>query len=89
MAVGSWLFVKESRSTWVERSRRHALRIAGPGAARDLREFATEDELEDFLTSLADRLVAEGWILWHVDHDRRRAVRRRHPRLSPDRRAGS
>ena len=89
MAVGSWLFVDKSRSTWIERPQRNVLRIAGPGAARDLRQFATDDELEEFLTSLAERLVAEGWILWHVDYDRRRAVRRRRPRSSPDRRAES
>ena len=87
MAAGSWLFVDKLLSTWIERPRRNVLRIAGPGAARDLREFTTDDELEEFLTSLAERLVAEGWILWHVDHDRRRAVRRRRLRISPDRRA--
>ena len=89
MAVGSWLFVKELRSTWVERPQRTSLRIAGPGAVRDRREFATEDELEEFLSSLAERLVAEGWILWHVDHDRRRASPRQGPRITPDRRAES
>lgn len=89
MAVGSWLFVKELRSTWIERPQRTSLRIAGPGAARDRREFATEEELEDFLSSLAERLVAEGWILWHVDHDRRRTSPRRGPRITPDRRAES
>jgi hypothetical protein len=89
MAGRSWLFVKELRSTWVERPQRRSLRVAGPGPARDRLEFATEHELEEFLTTLAERLVADGWILWHVDHDRRRAGRRRHPRISPDRRAES
>ena len=89
MAARSWLFVKDLRSTWVQRSRHTALRIAGPSATRDDHEFATEEELESFLSSLAERLVSEGWILWHVDHDRRQASRRRRPRITPDRRAES
>jgi hypothetical protein len=72
MGGGSWLFVKELRSTWIERPRRHVLRIAGPGAVLDRREFTTVDELEEFLSSLTDRLVAEGWILAQIDYDRRR-----------------
>ena len=86
MAGGSWLFVKDSKSTWIERPRRNVLRIAGPGAIRDRREFTTVDELEEFLGSLADRLVAEGWILSQIDYDRRRTVRRRHSRIAVDRR---
>ena len=58
MAGGSWLFVKELKSTWIERPRRNVLRIAGPGALRDRREFTTADEIEDFLSSLVERLFA-------------------------------
>ena len=88
MAARSWLFVKNSRCLWVVRSQRILLRIDGPDATRDERAFATEDELEAFLTALADRFVSEGWILWNVNHDRRRRrSRRRNPRITPDRRA--
>ena len=86
MGGGSWLFVKELKSTWIECPRRNVLRIAGPGAVRDQREFTTVDELEEFLSSLTDQLVAEGWILSQIDYDRRRVVRRRYLRIATDRR---
>ena len=89
MGNGSWLFVKELKSTWIECPRRNVLRIAGPGAVRDRREFPSVDELEEFLASLTDQLVAEGWILSQIDYDRRRVVRRRHLRLAADRRDDS
>ena len=89
MSVASWLFVKESQSTWVERPQRHSLRIAGPGAAREQREFSDEASLEDFLVTLAERLTAEGWILSQVNHDRRRVARRQSLRIGPDRRTTS
>ena len=90
MAGGSWLFVKELKSTWIERRpRRNVLHIAGPGAVRDRREFTTVAELEEFLSSLADRLDADGWILSQVDYDRRRRTRRRRLRIAVDRRDDS
>ena len=89
MGGGSWLFVKELKSTWIECPRRNVLRIAGPGAVRDQREFITVDELEEFLSSLTDQLVAEGWILPQIDYDRRRVVRRRRPGIVLDRRVDS
>lgn len=89
MGGGSWLFVKELKSTWIECPRRNVLRIAGPGAVRDRREFTTVDELEEFLSSLVERLIAEGWILSLIDYDRRRRVRRRRLRIGVDRRDDS
>ena len=86
MHARSWLFVKDARSMWVERQERHLVRIAGPGAVRERHSFTDEASVEDFLTTLAEDLIGNGWILSQIDYDRRRLARRRHLRIAPDRR---
>ena len=45
MPLGSWLFIKGSESIWVERPHGRVMVVAGPGAARDVREFDTDPAL--------------------------------------------
>ena len=90
MPLASWLFVKDSASIWVERPYGRVLIVAGPGAVRDEREFITENALQAHQVTLAERLAADGWVLWGVDRERRaRAERRQAPRGTTDRRYGS
>jgi len=84
--VASWLFVKEARTTWVERPSPHSLTIAGPGNKRERREFGDESSLEAYFVALAEHLIAEGWILSQVNYDRRSSPRRHNAPIVSDRR---
>ena len=75
MRLASWLFVKDSQSIWVERLAANSLITAGPGPTRQQRDFISEAALEAFQMALGERLAADGWFLWGVDRDRRRAAR--------------
>lgn len=75
MRLASWLFLKDSQSIWVERLAERSLITAGPGPTRQQRDFISEAALEAFEMALAERLAADGWFLWGVDRDRRRAAR--------------
>ena len=87
MDQGSWLFIKGSESIWVERPHGRLMIVAGPGAARDVREFDDDGAVEAFQVSLAERLTSAGWFLWGVNRERRQAPDRRQvKRGTPDRR---
>jgi hypothetical protein len=89
MPDGSWLFVKGADSIWVERPHGRLMVVAGPGAARDVREFDDDPGLEAFQVQLAERLTSAGWFLWGVNRERRQtADRRKGQRGTPDRRQG-
>ena len=84
----SWLFIKDAQSIWVERPHGRLLVVAGPGAAREERDFISEEAMNQYQITLAERLAGNGWFLWGVDRDRRQVAERRSmPRNSPDRRA--
>ena len=82
----SWLFIKDSQSIWIERPHGRVLVVAGPGAAREQRDFISEQALDQFQMALAERLANEGWFLWGVNRERRQADRRSTRRTTPDRR---
>jgi hypothetical protein len=83
----SWLFIKNSQSIWVERPHGRLLVVAGPGTAREQRDFISEEALDQYQIALAERLASDGWFLWGVNRDRREAAeRRRTSRGTPDRR---
>jgi len=87
MPLASWLFVKDAESIWIERPYGRVMIVAGPGTKRDQREFLSEDALQQYQISLAERLTGDGWFLWGVDRERRvRDDRRGTPRTSSDRR---
>jgi hypothetical protein len=87
MAQGSWLFIKGSESIWVERPHGRLMIVAGPGAARDVREFDDDPAVEAFQVDLAERLTGAGWFLWGVNRERRQSRdRRQAQRGTPDRR---
>lgn len=84
----SWLFIKDSRSIWVERPHGRLIVVAGPGSQHEEREFISEEALDKFQMALAERLAGDGWFLWGVNRERRQqAERRRTNRGIPDRRA--
>lgn len=83
----SWLFIKDQQSIWVERPHGRLLVVAGPGKARDERDFISEEALDQFQIALAERLAGDGWFLWGVNRERRLAAdRRKTSRGTPDRR---
>ena len=83
----SWLFIKDQQSIWVERPHGQLLVVAGPGKARDERDFISEEALDQFQIALAERLAGDGWFLWGVNRERRLAAdRRKTSRGTPDRR---
>jgi hypothetical protein len=85
--ASSWLFIKDSRSIWVERPYGRLLVVAGPGESREQRDFISEEALDQFQIALAERLAGDGWFLWGVNRERRQATdRRRMTRGTPDRR---
>ena len=87
MPLGSWLFIKGSESIWVERPHGRVMVVAGPGAARDVREFDTDPALDAFQIALAERLTNAGYFLWGVNRERRQSRDRRTvARSNPDRR---
>ena len=87
MPLASWLFLKNSQTIWVERPHGRLMIVAGPGAARDVREFADDPAVEEFQVALAERLTGAGWFLWGVNRERRQSRDRRHvQRGTPDRR---
>jgi len=87
MPLASWLFVKGTDSIWVERPHGRVMIVAGPGAARDVREFDNDPALDAFQISLAERLTNGGWFLWGVNRERRQSRDRRTvARSTPDRR---
>jgi hypothetical protein len=87
MALASWLFVRGSESIWIERPHGRTMRIAGPGALRDERDFEDEDSLQEYQVALATRLTEAGFLLWGSDRERRtEADRRQTPRGTTDRR---
>lgn len=84
----SWLFIKDNQSIWVERPHGRLLVVAGPGSAREQRDFISDEALEQFQIALAERLAGDGWFLWGVNRERRQGDRRQTARGTPDRRAG-
>ena len=85
--AASWLFIKDSESIWVERPHGRLIIVAGPGQAHEQRDFISEEALEQFRISLAERLAGDGWFLWGVNRERRQAGDRRSTsRGTPDRR---
>ena len=87
MPQGSWLFIRGSESIWVERPHGLMMVVAGPGAARDIRQFQDEPALDAFQVDLAERLSSAGWFLWGVNRERRQnRDRRTNRRPTPDRR---
>ena len=83
----SWLFIKDQQSIWVERPHGRLLVVAGPGKARDERDFISEEALDQYQIALAERLAGDGWFLWGVNRERRLAAdRRKTSRGTPDRR---
>ena len=83
----SWLFIKNTESIWVERPHGRLLVVAGPGAAREERDFISAEALDQFQIALAEKLAGDGWFLWGVNRERRSADRRKTPRGTADRRA--
>jgi hypothetical protein len=83
----SWLFIKDNQSIWVERPHGRLLVVAGPGAAHEQRDFISDEALDQFQISLAEKLAGAGWFLWGVNRERRQGDRRQTPRGTPDRRA--
>lgn len=84
----SWLFIKDNQSIWVERPHGRLLVVAGPGSARDERDFISDEALDQFQIALAEKLAGDGWFLWGVNRERRQVDRRKTIRGTPDRRAG-
>ena len=83
----SWLFIKDQQSIWVERPHGRLLVVAGPGTAREQRDFISEEALDQFQIALAEKLAADGWFLWGVNKERRVAAdRRKTSRATADRR---
>ena len=83
----SWLFIKDNQSIWVERPHGRLLVVAGPGAAHEERDFISDEALDQFQITLAERLAGDGWFLWGVNRERRQtADRRGTSRGTPDRR---
>jgi len=83
MPQGSWLFIKGAESIWVERPHGRLMIVAGPGAARDVREFINESALDAFQVDLAERLTSDGWFLWGVNRERRQSPDRRSTKRTP------
>lgn len=83
----SWLFIKDSQSIWIERPHGRLLVVAGPGKTREQRDFISEDALDQFQITLAERLAGDGWFLFAVNKERRLATdRRKTARGTADRR---
>ena len=73
----SWLFIKDNKSIWVERPHGRLLIVAGPGTEHEQRDFISDEALDQFQISLAERLAGDGWFLWGVNRERRIAAERR------------
>ena len=87
MPLASWLFVKGSESIWIERPHDRVMVVAGPGVAREQREFTDDAALDAYQIELAERLTDGGWFLWGVNRERRLdRDRRKTARNTPDRR---
>ena len=83
----SWLFIKDQQSIWVERPHGRLLVVAGPGKAREQRDFISEEALDQYQIALAEKLAGDGWFLWGVNKERRLAAdRRKTSRGTSDRR---
>ena len=83
----SWLFIKDKQSIWIERPRGRVLIVAGPGPTCEEREFISEQALDQFQMTLAERLAGDGWFLFGVNRERRQGPDRRGKnRGTPDRR---
>jgi hypothetical protein len=88
MTASSWLFVRGDESIRVVRPEGRGLVVLGPGALREVRDFGTEADLQEYQVALAERLSELGWVLLGPDVDRRKGTdRRRAPRTTADRRA--
>jgi hypothetical protein len=87
MPLASWLFVKGTESIWIERPHGRVMVVAGPGTARQQRDFSSEDALQQYQVTLAEELTEAGWFLWGMDRERRSSAdRRQASRTTPDRR---
>jgi hypothetical protein len=83
-----WVFQREAAETRIAHGEdERLLTVASPDAPVVQRRFATIEALVEYQTELETRLRREGWILHHVEPDRRvRADRRGQRRAGPDRR---
>ena len=62
--------------------------IYGPGALQQCFRFSTDSARDAYQVSMTERLIADGWVLWGVDRDRRQGEERRQvARDSADRRS--
>jgi hypothetical protein len=73
----SWLFVRNDQSIWVVRPLRYTMIVSGPGRTGARHEFASDEEIERFQTSMAEELTNAGWMLIGVGRDRRGGSDRR------------
>lgn len=74
--------MRDSESIWIERPHGFTLVIAGPGKAREHREFPDEQAMEAYQMAVAERLAEAGWFLWDFNRDRRLGSDRRGARRS-------
>lgn len=90
MAPASWLFVRGPQSIRIVRPHGYALIVKGPGQSEQRNDFGSEDEVQAYQVSIAERLSEQGWILLGVDLDRRvTSDRRAADRGTSDRRAST
>ena len=67
-----WLFQRGNESIRIEREpNESALRLAGPGTARERKSFANEIDLAAFLIERGRELRDSGWILDRFRTERR------------------
>jgi hypothetical protein len=77
--TGAWLFVRGGESIWLQRSGSDGfeLDMHGPLSLRRHYSFASDAELDAFLSDVEGRLKPAGWALQRFEpgQDRRSAVR--------------
>jgi hypothetical protein len=77
---GAWLFARDGESFWIRRcdDRDLEVRLNGPSGFHTY-QFSDEDELEEFLANVEERLLDTGWTFqrFESDEERRASVERR------------